>query len=377
MIVVAEEAGLGPVPPDAATRRWLDLSGDATQTLAAVADRVLLVVAGRPLELPPAPRAPAPSPRLPQRALHGDKLIRPGDDDFAVNVVAGPPPHGSPTRSRPRGRASAPTPTRHETRAAIAARHGVTPEQVLLLNGAAEAFWLLAAATPPTTPSAIVTPAFGEPAAALRAHGHTPDRVPRAASDGFRLRPVPDEAELVFVTNPCNPTGALHPTHDIAALARAGRTLLVDESFMDFVEPPHPTRRSARPHVAVLRSLTKAHSIPGLRAGYLIAPPPLVARLDALRQAWPVNSLALAAMTAWARRPEDTALAEATAAQRQRLADKLEAVPGLHVYPGAANFLLVKVPAGTDRAPARAGHRRPPDRGPRPRRRAHPRRRAR
>ena len=97
-----------------------------------------------------------------------------------------------------------------------------------MLNGAAEGFWLLAAAVPPTTRSAIITPAFGEPAAALRAHGHDPTRLQRTPP--FGLPPVPDDVELLFVTNPCNPTGTLHTQAAIAGLVRPGRTLLVDET---------------------------------------------------------------------------------------------------------------------------------------------------
>jgi histidinol-phosphate/aromatic aminotransferase/cobyric acid decarboxylase-like protein len=99
--------------------------------------------------------------------------------------------------------------------------------------------------------------------------------------------------------------------------------------------------------VVVVRSLTKALAVPGLRVGYAVAAPALAARLRAVRPPWSANALALAALEAAAARTDEIArIAARAAAERADLAAGLAAIPGVRVWPGAANFCLVEVADG-------------------------------
>ncbi len=342
VIVVAEQAGSGLLPADALSRRWLDLLGEATQALAAAADRVLLVVAGRALELSADVAPPGAELRL-----HGDALVRPGDADHAVNVVAGGPPPW--LRSALRAADVTRYPDERAATAALAARHGRDPDEIVPCNGAAEALWLLPAALRPRH-AVVVHPGFTESEAALRAHGVRVTRVQRDPGADFALDPasIPHDADLVVAGNPASPSGTLDPAAALLALRRPGRIVAVDEAFMDLVPGEPATLAGERlDDVIVIRSLTKALAVPGLRVGYAIAAPALAARLRAVRPPWSCNALALAALTAAAGHPgELAAIAERAAAERADLAARLTAIPGVRVWPGAANFCLAEVADG-------------------------------
>ncbi len=144
----------------------------------------------------------------------------------------------------------------------------------------------------------VVHPQFTEPHAALLRAGHD---VTEVLCDGpdFRLEPtaVPDDADLVVVGNPTNPTGVLHAAREIRRLVRPGRLVVVDEAFMDFVAGRTESLVGA-PGVVVLRSLTKLWGIPGVRAGYLVGDEEVVRQLRDAQVPWSVSSTAAAALIA-------------------------------------------------------------------------------
>jgi histidinol-phosphate/aromatic aminotransferase/cobyric acid decarboxylase-like protein/adenosyl cobinamide kinase/adenosyl cobinamide phosphate guanylyltransferase len=348
VIVVVEHAGEGMLPADALSRTWLDLLGDATQALSDLAQSAVLVVAGRAVELPPrGVSARAPAPRLRQ---HGDALVRPGDADHAVNVLAGGPPAWlRKALIRALEDDISAYPREDEAVGALAALHGRAPEEIVPTNGAAQALWLLPAALRPRL-AVCVHPGFTETEAALRAHGVPVARVLRRPDSDFALDPaaVAQVADLVVVGNPASPSGTLDPLESVLELRRPGRIVVVDEAFMDLV-PGEPASLVREPlaDVIVVRTMTKSLAIPGLRAGYAVAPAPLADRLRAVRPPWSCNALALAALQAMAQRPEALdAAAQRAQVERADLERRLEQIPGVRTWPAAANFVLVRVADG-------------------------------
>ncbi len=289
---------------------------------------------------------------------HGDaEVIDAGSDlvDLAVNVRADTPPEWLKQRiAASLGDLSA-YPDGRAARAAVAERHGLPVGRVLLTAGAAEAFVLIARALDAVRP-VVVHPQFTEPEAALRDAGHRVERVVLRAADGFRLDPavVPEDADLVVVGNPTNPTSVLHPAATLAALARPGRILVVDEAFMDAVpgEREALAGRMDLPGLVVLRSLTKTWGLAGLRIGYVLAEPEVIAKLAAAQPLWPVSTPALVAAEACV---APAALAEAEEAARRIAVDRAHLMAGLAEFDevtvvGAAQgpFVLIRVTGGAE-----------------------------
>jgi cobyric acid synthase CobQ/L-threonine-O-3-phosphate decarboxylase len=239
--------------------------------------------------------------------------------------------------------------------AAASARYGAPPDELVAGGGTSQLLFALPGLAG-LARAVIPVPAYADYATACRRAGLAVHELPLAEAEGFDLRPDALDAaltspSLVLLASPGNPTGRVVPAAIIRELAgRHPESLfVVDEAFADFVDGFASLAGDRPANLAVLLSLTKVFAIPGLRLGLLAAAPALA---DKLRQAlppWSVNSLAQAVGE---RALADAAFRERTRAAlpglRARLAEGLARL-GLTVTPGAANYLLARLP---DSAPA-------------------------
>jgi len=284
----------------------------------------------------------------PDLAHHGDSEATLGLLDLAVNVRGDAPPPWLLGRLERALASLAAYPDQTKAIRAVAVRHGRDEGEVLLTAGGAEAFVLLARALTPSY-AVCVHPSFTEPELALRNAGHEVHR--HVLEAPYELDVVPEQADLVIVGNPTNPTGVLH--RDLERLCRPGRITVIDEAFADAVpgEPASLAGRSDLPGLVVVRSLTKTWALAGLRVGYLLAAPDLVARLKQAQPLWPLSTLALTALETCLGRGPVAAAAKVAAVitqERDRLEQQLTEL-GVDVSPGSqAPFLLCRVPGRPD-----------------------------
>ena len=249
---------------------------------------------------------------------------------------------------------------------AAAARYGVARDELLVGAGADELLELVTKAFVPPGGAAIV-PIPTYPMYAILTDQRTGrvTRVPRrSAEDGFALdidavrsaAAESDEggplASLVWLCSPNNPTGRAEPPGLIAALLdglasdaeRAGRaapTVVVDEAYIEFAGDSVAPLRASYPRLVVLRTLSKAYGIAGLRVGFAIARPELIDEIAVYR---PPGSVSVVSVDVGAALLSADSIARdrvaAVAAERERFSAGLAAA-GWRPQDSTTNFLLV------------------------------------
>ncbi|MCL2337606.1 MAG: threonine-phosphate decarboxylase CobD, partial [Firmicutes bacterium] len=243
-----------------------------------------------------------------------------------------------------------------ELRRALAVYLGVPEENMLPGNGASELIYLLGRVIG-CRRVVIPQPTFSEYGDAVTAAGGTVIEVPMREEDGFalpvaQLKQALKEADALFICNPNNPTGRVEKNLVLRSVveeaARTGKTVVVDEAFMDFVTDAGSCTvlplLEKYPTLVVLYSLTKFFAIPGLRLGLVVAATPLIKKLETLRDPWSVNVFAQAAgAAALSERAYMDQTRRLVKEEREFLYRSLAELPGLSPFPAEANYLLVKI----------------------------------
>ena len=241
-----------------------------------------------------------------------------------------------------------------ELRTALAERHGVSPEQVVVGNGSCELILLAGQALlDPGTAVVHAEPSFALYPHLAAASGADAVTVALGDDDGHDLETmaaaVDERTRLVVVCNPNNPTGVYRGAEAMEAFLDAvpeDLAVLVDEAYFDFVDRPDAGRVMSmareRPNLLVTRTFSKAHGLCGLRVGYGVGGADLVAAVDRVRQPFNTSALAQAAALESLRHPAELERrVRAVVAERARVAAEL-ATASRDFTSSEGNFILIE-----------------------------------
>jgi histidinol-phosphate aminotransferase len=252
-----------------------------------------------------------------------------------------------------------PDPRGTDLKLALAELHDIAPERILLGNGSHELLMQLAQVFSGPGQS-VVASQFGFAVYAIAAqaagarHVAAPalpddDAMPRGHDLDAMLAAIDADTRLVFVCNPNNPTGtsvSLQALRTFLGQLPAEVIAVVDEAYQEYVVDPQVGSALALleeyPQLVVARTFSKAYGLAGLRCGYAIAHPTLIAVMERVRESFNVSLLALAAAeAALGDQHHVREVRERNSEERDWLAAALRA-RGCTVFPSQTNFLLVR-----------------------------------
>ena len=255
-----------------------------------------------------------------------------------------------------------PPPTPSELEQEIASLHNLSPENVIVTNGATEAIYLIAQAFAQAS-SLILQPTFTEYEDACKQY-QKPPSPPRGSllytTDPSKWDTLLKElllskelplgglgGFLFWLCNPNNPTGQVipKPILESAIASHTNIIFVIDESYAPFtMEPLVSNSMSGAENVITLHSMTKEFAIPGLRIGYITGPASLLSRIRECRMPWAVNQLAIEAAHYLLAHRNDYALdLPVLMAERERMARELSTIDGITVYPSDTHILLCRI----------------------------------
>lgn len=245
-----------------------------------------------------------------------------------------------------------PNPTADPFRIAASKLLGVTPDMIICGNGSDE---LLTIATrtfvPPGGKLAFPMPTYSLYPVLSRLQDA--NAVTVAWEDDWAL-PIDallaTKADAIYLANPNAPSGTFVSPMKVAELAKAfPGALLLDEAYVDFADDNCLALVREHPNVIVLRTLSKAYSLAGLRFGYAVTQPAVIAEMMKVKDSYNCDAISIALATAaigdqeYARKNWEYVCSE-----RQRLSAELTQM-GWDVLPSHANFILVTCPDGRGR----------------------------
>jgi threonine-phosphate decarboxylase len=202
----------------------------------------------------------------------------------------------------------------------IAEHHGLSPQQVIVTNGATEAIYLIAQTF--RLRPVIPTPTFSE------------------YEDACKLFPHTSNDRMLWLCNPNNPTGEIYDQTHLDYLIASHSLTVIDQSYEHYANGP-VCCDSVAINLLHIHSMTKTYGVPGLRLGYITAHESLTAQIRQHLRPWSVSSLAIEAGKFLLQ--HDELICKPDLREAQRLRNLLSKIPGITVMPTQTNFMLCKI----------------------------------